>query len=235
MADNDIDYVALNRLQAYIQTAVFRTLPGELPADRAEVGREAQEFFDKLAEEGVVTVRGVYLTSGIQANADFMVWWHAETFTDLQKALNSFRRDTALGRASELVWTGNGVHRPAEFNKRHLPAFVMGEEPREWMTVYPFVRSYEWYYMDAKKRSQILREHGQNAHDYADVRANTTTAFVLGDYEWMLNFEADKLDRIVDLMHQMRYTEARLHVRVEIPFYSGQRYEDISAMVDLLP
>ena len=53
--------------------------------------------------------------------------------------------------------------------------------------------------------------------------ANTVSSFALGDYEWMLAFEADELHRIVDLMRHLRGTEARLHVREEIPFYTGTR------------
>ena len=46
----------------------------------------------------------------------------------------------------------------------------------------------------------MLVEHGQAARGYADVRANTVSAFALGDYEWILAFEAPELHRIVDLV-----------------------------------
>ena len=68
------------------------------------------------------------------------------------------------------------------------------------MCVYPFVRSYEWYLLEDAERRDMLVEHGKMARDYADVRANTVASFALGDYEWMLAFEADELHRIVDLM-----------------------------------
>ena len=45
----------------------------------------------------------------------------------------------------------------------------------------------------------MLAEHGKMAREYPDVRANTVASFALGDYEWMLAFEADELHRIVDL------------------------------------
>ena len=50
----------------------------------------------------------------------------------------------------------------------------------------------------------MLAEHGQLASGYPDVRANTVASFALGDYEWMLAFEADELHRIVDLMRHLR-------------------------------
>ena len=57
----------------------------------------------------------------------------------------------------------------------------------------------------------------------------------MGDYEWMLAFEAKELQRIVDLMHQMRYTDARLHVREEIPFFTGHRVTDVADLIKILP
>ena len=69
----------------------------------------------------------------------------------------------------------------------------------------------------------MLRDHGMAAAGYKDVKANTLSSFALGDYEWILAFEADQLDRIVDLMRDLRDTKARLHVREEIPFFTGPR------------
>ena len=115
------------------------------------------------------------------------------------------------------------LHRPAEFNKSHVPAYLSGEDPKRYVSVYPFNRSYEWYLLPDEERRVMLAEHGVMARDYPDVRANTVAAFALGDYEWMLAFEADELHRIVDLMRDLRGATARRHTRLEIPFYTGAR------------
>jgi peroxiredoxin len=151
-----------------------------------------------------------------------MVWTHAPDIESLQATYSALRR-TALGRASTPVWSASALHRPAEFNKSHLPAFVAGEEPKGYLCLYPFVRSYEWYLLPDEERRGMLAEHGKAARGYADVRANTVPAFALGDYEWILAFEADQLDRIVDLMRDLRATDARRHVREEVPFFTGPR------------
>ena len=212
-----LDFDALNAMQRYLQFAVFRAIPGALGSEREELTKEAQQFFADLEAEGKVVVRGIYDNTGIRADADFMIWWHAEHFEELQKALADFRRTTTLGQLLEVAWLGNG------------------EDPEAWITVYPFVRSYEWYLLDPQERRRILANHGKAARDFADVRANTVEAFTLGDYEWMLAFEAPTLARIEELMHTMRYTEARLHVREEIPFHTGRRVEDISEIIKVLP
>lgn len=230
-----VNFAELNKVQRYSQHAVFQVIPGALGTEREEIVAQAQKFFAELEEAGVVTVRGIYDLSGMRKSADFMIWWHSEEFADIQKAFADFRRDTVLGQVSEVTWVGNALHRPAEFNKSHLPSFIMGEEPGEWISVYPFVRSYDWYTMDEEKRRRILMEHGMQARDYPDVRANTVPAFALGDYEWILAFEAPELHRIVDLMYLMRYTEARHHVREEIPFHTGRRVKDVAELIAILP
>ena len=69
----------------------------------------------------------------------------------------------------------------------------------------------------------MLREHGVKGAAFKGVIANTVAAFALGDYEWLLPMEADEVTDLVDMMRDLRYTEARRHVREELPFYTGRR------------
>jgi hydrogen peroxide-dependent heme synthase len=219
----------LNELIRYTMWSVFRVSgPGALEAAGAETksGRpglaaEVSELCQHAVNKEVIT-RGCYDVQGLRADADYMFWWIAPTADDLQEMYARFRR-TGLGRASEPVWSAMALHRPAEFNKSHIPAFLAGEEPKDYVCVYPFVRSYEWYLLEDGTRRELLAEHGKMAREYPDVRANTVACFALNDYEWMLAFEADELHRIVDLMRHLRGSRARLYTRVEIPFYTGRR------------
>jgi len=178
------------------------------------------------------TVRGTYTVSGYRADADLMVWLVGSSADALQDALSAFRR-TALGRTLHLFWSAIGVHREAEFAKEHTPAFFRGERARGYVCVYPFVRSYEWYLLPAAERAQMLAEHGRMAREFPEVRANTVSAFALGDYEWLLAFEADDLVPIVDLMRHLRAGEARRHTRAELPFLTGRRRPLADVVADL--
>ena len=217
-----LDYKKLNSTLRYLMFSVFTVTPGQLGEDRDAVAADLEEFLARYDGTDVV-VRGLYDISGLRAEADFMIWTHSEHIEDLQRFYNEFRRTTLLGRASTAYWSNTALHRPAEFNKSHIPAFLAEEEPGAYVSVYPFVRSYEWYLLPDEERRQILAQHGRAAREYPDVRANTVPSFTLGDYEWILAFEAPQLDRIVDLMREMRATEARRHVREETPFFTGPR------------
>jgi len=218
-----LDYDTLNSMTRYMMISVFSVQPEALGDERSAVVDETATFLKQQEDKGVV-VRGLYDVAGFRADADFMIWTHAERVEDLQATYSAFRR-TALGLASDPVWSVVALHRPAEFNKSHLPAFIAGEAPGDYLCVYPFVRSLDWYLLPDEERRTMLAEHGQAARGYKDVRANTVPAFALGDYEWILAFEADELHRIVDLMRDLRATEARRHVREEVPFFTGPRVQ----------
>jgi len=223
----------INETIRYTMWSVFRLeQPFGEDADRAAEATEVEALFADFKGEDI-TVRGVYDVSGLRADADVMIWWHAERSEQLQSAYHRFRR-TAFGRRLAPVWSQMALHRPAEFNRSHIPAFLADETPKPHVCVYPFVRSYDWYLLEESERRSLLAEHGQMARDYPDVRANTVAAFALGDYEWMLAFEADELYRIVDLMRHLRGSETRRHVREEVPFYTGSLAE-VADLVDRLP
>jgi hydrogen peroxide-dependent heme synthase len=222
----------LNDVIRYTAWSVF-SVSRPLGEDRHRgLAAEVEELFAELAGTDV-TIRGCYDVSALRADADLMIWWHAETAEQLQAAYSRFRR-TRLGGHLQPVWSVMALHRPAEFNKSHIPAFLAEEEARRFVCVYPFVRSYEWYLLEDRERRALLAEHGKMARDFPDVRANTVASFALNDFEWILAFEADELHRIVDLMRHLRGSETRRHVREEVPFYTGTR-RSIAELVESLP
>ncbi|KQS17833.1 chlorite dismutase [Frigoribacterium sp. Leaf186] len=176
---------------------------------------------DALAGLGV-TVRGFYDVSALRADADIMIWLHGEVPEAVQSAYRQLLRTDVLGGLLP-TWNAMGMHREAEFSRNHSPAFMRGKAPETWLTVYPFVRSYEWYLLPEAERRQMLAEHGKQGSEHRAVLTNTVASFSLGDYEWILALEAPELVQLVDLMRDLRYTEARRHVREEIPFYTGRR------------
>src|SRR5918993_1539453 len=224
-ADIKSNAAKINELNDTVRFTMWSVFRLERPIGGDDVVRkseaaEIEALLAELAGDDVV-VRGVYDVAGLRADADLMVWWHAASSDQLQQAYHRLRR-TAFGT------------RLAPFNRSHLPAFLADERAHAYVAVYPFVRSYEWYLLDDTERRRLLAEHGQMARDYPDVRANTVPSFALGDYEWILAFEADDLTRIVDLMRHLRGSETRRHVREEVPFYTGARME-IAELVDRLP
>lgn len=222
VTDTETPDVPLTQFTMY---AVFRRDPGnelELAGRGIEKAvAEIDGITSELADAGV-TVRGLYDVSGFRHDGEVLVWLHGENPEDLQWGLRQIRR-TELFAPLLPSWQAVGVHRAAEFNARHMPAFMLGKEPQQWVTVYPFVRSYEWYLLPEEERSKMLADHGRRGAAFRSTLANTVAAFGISDYEWLLALEDDELINLVDMMRDLRYTDARLHVREEVPFYTGRR------------
>ncbi len=217
---------------AYTAYAAFR-VAGALSVPRAYRAGLVEEADAALGAIDGVAVRGTYYTGGYRADVDLLVWIAGPSADAVQDAIAGLRR-TKLAAKLEPFWSAVGVHREAEFTKSHVPAYYAGEPARRYLCVYPFVRTSEWYLLAAEERRAMLSEHGEMGREYPDVRANTTSAFGLGDYEWLLAFEADDLVRIVDLIRHLRGARARLYTKNELPFITGVR-KPLAEIVDALP
>lgn len=218
MTDSSTETVSPSDDLGYTLWAVLRRDPAR-PAGGGSPASAVAEV-----ESTGVTVRGFYDVSGIRADSDLMVWLHGPAPEALQAGLRTLRRSTPLATLLP-TWNALGVHREAEFNAEHRPSYLRGLAPQRWITVYPFVRSYEWYLLPADERRAMLADHGRKGAGHRTVLTNTVAGFALGDYEWILALEAAELVDLVDLMRHLRETEARRHVRAETPFYVGRRIE----------
>ncbi len=154
--------------------------------------------------------------------------------TTLQEAYSRFRR-TALGRASSRSGRSMALHRPAEFNKSHIPAFLAGEEPRDYVCVYPFVRSYEWYLLpDEERRAHARRARQDGArlprrarqHGGRRSRSATTSG---SSPSRPTSCTASSTSCATCAPRR-----ARMHVREEVPFYTGSR-KPVTELVAALP
>jgi hydrogen peroxide-dependent heme synthase len=217
----------------YAYYPVFAARPGALDADTAHdwAIQEAENLFKEW--EGRIHVRGFYSTIGLRPDADLLMWWVAHSVEEIQELVAAFRR-CGVGQAMQQTHAFLGVHRPPEIAKDHQPAFIKGEPPKRYLNVYPFVRTPEWYLLPREERGELLREHGEMGREFPGVLANTTSAFGLNDWEWILAFEADEMTEIVDCIRRLRDSKARAYTKVEVPFVTGVRRELGEVLHDVL-
>ncbi|HEY5489360.1 MAG TPA: hydrogen peroxide-dependent heme synthase [Candidatus Limnocylindrales bacterium] len=222
---------ASNDTVRYALWAVYGRTGAQLDENAGAAADELNQWQSGLAGDDIV-LRGMYDVSGMRADADLMLWLHGPSADSLQATLRRFRR-TFIGGVAKLTWSAMGTHRRAEFSADHLPSFLLGTQPLRWLCVYPFVRSYDWYLLPEAERREMLSEHGLAGRAYTGVQANTVAAFALNDWEWILALESNDLHELIDLMRGLRKTEARRHIRLEIPFHTGHLV-DFDEAIDVL-
>lgn len=217
----------------YAHYLVYRRSPRWLdltPAQKEQGAAELAALLQERADQ--VEVRGVYSAAGLRPDADLVLWLLSNRIEATQDLAVAVRR-TVLGPALELSWSFWGVTRPAEFSPDHAPAFQRGLPPLAWVCVYPFVRTPEWYLLPREERAQMLREHGGMGREFPQVQTNTVNAFGLGDYEWILCFEAEDPNHFVDMVRRLREAQARRYTKLETPFIVARRKHLAEALADL--
>src|SRR5690348_13665150 len=118
------------------------------------------------ARDPHVTLRGIYSFAGLRADADLMLWVLSEDLDAMQRLAVNLGH-SGLGKYLRPVETYLGVTTPARYDPQHLPAFLAGAPARQYVSVYPFVKTGEWYLLPYERRSELMSEHGQVGRRYA--------------------------------------------------------------------
>jgi len=235
----------------------FRRLPDD--AQRAAKA-EYLTALESLPEG--VELRGTYSLVGLRDDADLM-FWVVGTDLDAVQRLAVTLRHTALGAYLTATATYIGVVTPARYDPGHLPAFMLGVQPKKFISVYPFVKTADWYLLPYEKRRELMAEHGYVGRKYAvsrealrpaadgeesgartatavaeapvggGVLANTVDAFGLGDYEFILANESDDPAEICRMMESLRAVEVRRYTKLDVPIFLGRRRDPAEALADL--
>lgn len=140
---------------------------------RLEEGRRRRakaSFLDALERRPEsVTLRGVYSLAGLREDADLLLWAHGPELDGLQRlAINLRQSDLGRYLISRQVYIG--VTTPARYDPGHQPSFMYGAAPKRFISVYPFVKTTEWYLLPFEQRRELMAEHGQVGRKYAVSR-----------------------------------------------------------------
>lgn len=138
----------------------------------AEGERQAAKAAFLAALEGRdqrVTLRGVYSLVGLRADADLLLWAWGPDLDALQRLAITLRQ-SALGRSLIQVETYVGVVSVPRYDPEHGPAFVTGAPPKQYVSVYPFVKTTDWYLASYEDRRRMMAEHGLVGRKFAVPR-----------------------------------------------------------------
>lgn len=197
---------------------ILRALDRQRGAD-PEITREV---CDALGAYDTVQVRGAYSTAGLRADADAIIWLNGTDLDDLQSTWLALR-STALGQSLQPVETYLGLAEASQYVADHSPAFLRDVPPKTYLSVYPFVKTHEWYLLPYEDRRDLMREHGELGREFPTILTNTVSSFGLGDPEFIVAIEGDDPMEIMRMMRRLRAAEVRKYTSYDTPIYLGRR------------
>ena len=157
---------------------------------------------------------------GIRGDTDFLLWQVAEdldALVELQTALNR----TDLGGYlsipySYLAMTRRSIYEfPAD--PSHTQRLVIQPSAAKYLFVYPFVKTRAWYALPKPERQKMMDEHVRIGRKYPTIRLNTTYSYGLDDQEFIVAFEGDHPGEFLDLVMELRESEASSYTLRDTP------------------
>lgn len=179
------------------------------------------EFAGVLANTDV-EVRGVYSSLGLRADVDLIIWAHAVKL-DQVSGLAIQLDQTTIGRALKRVDGYIGTAGMSQYDPNHGPAFIKGLPARRYLSVYPFIKTPEWFLIDFQERRRMMIEHGQLGAPWPNLLTNTVESFGIQDQEFIVALEDDDPKNIVDMVKKLRDAEVRVYTALDTPIYLGER------------
>ena len=210
----------------YVNYVFFKLDPlwRRLPDAERERGR--REFLEAVeGTSGEMLLRS-YSLMGLRADADLMLWrigYDLDAFEAMQGAL----MNSGLGKYLTVAYSYFGLSRRSIYVGEHTPGWenrryiVPGEG--EYMFVYPFVKTREWYRLSLGERQRMMNEHMQVGRKHYPVKNNTAYCFGIDDWEFILSFEAESPEKFQDLMMELRESEASSYTLLDTPIFTCRR------------
>jgi chlorite dismutase len=121
-----------------------------------------------------VRLRGSYSLVGLREDADLLLWMLGSDLDAIQRLAVSLRH-SGLGAYLSTTATYIGVVTPARYDPGHLPAFMLDAAPKQFISVYPFVKTADWYLLPYEQRRSLMAEHGIVGRKFAVPRDEQTS------------------------------------------------------------
>ena len=224
----------------FVNFVFFKADPAwrRLPAKDRERGKV--QFCQTATEWGHSGRMNVlsYTTVAMRPDVDFMLWrvcYHLEELQEMTTALLA----TELGHYLTTPYSYLAMTRRSTYVIEHQHEGQLDSRGQivpgqyKYLFVYPFVKTRQWYRMSLPARQGMMNEHITIGHKYPLVKLNTTYSFGLDDQDFVVAFESDHPDNFLDLVMELRESEASLYTVRDTPIFTCI-LKDVKSTLDTL-
>ena len=198
-----------------------------LPEDVRD--RHKTELADVLDAWGERMVVSTHTAVGIRPDIDLMTWRATPDIELLQQCQTDIS-STELGTYLQTPYAYLATTKGSQYTKAAEQAGFRKPRPidvtvtdKRYFIVYPFVKQRRWYALPAEERGRMMRDHAMIGRRYPGVTLNTAFSFGIDDQEFMTAFETDSVHDFLDLMMEMRGSEASAYTERDTPIFTTIR------------
>lgn len=206
------------RFAFYKLDPLWRRLPPEKQADHK------RELLHTIKSFGRRMLLRPYSLVGTRADAELLLWQIAESiepFQELATAILGTRMGGYLNLAhSFLSQTKRSIYEIRDNPDEDAERLIIQPSEARYLFVYPLIKTRPWYRLSLPTRQGMMDEHIEVGRRYPAVKLNTTYSFGLDDQEFVVAFETDEPSDFLDLVQDLRETEASLYTLRDTPLFT---------------
>ena len=200
--------------------------------ERQAAVREFAGLLDGRATGGTLLT---YSTVGLRGDCDVLIWQAADTVDEIQQSESQWRA-TRLGPYLTVAHSFLAMMKPSPYLGRHRHPDQEGRRTRlkpvggRYLFVYPMWKKRVWYRLPYERRKAMMVEHFAIGHRYPQVKINTAYSFGLDDQEFVVAFECDEPAAFLDLVMELRESQASRYTERETPIFTCVRMTPAEAL-----
>jgi chlorite dismutase len=209
----------------FVKYSFFKVSPEwrSLSQDRRD--RSKREFADVIGEFSDRVTMASYSLVGTRGDADLMLWKISPELDTIDQLMSQLNR-TELAAHLTIPHSFLAMTRRSPYVDQHQHPESEGASAtmrivgRKYLFIYPFVKTHDWYQLPLAERQRLMGEHFTIGHRYPDVKISTAYSFGLDDQEFVLGFETDDPASFLDLVADLRESEARPYTERDTPIFT---------------
>ena len=213
----------------FVRFAFHRVDPAWRLRSDTERAVDREELVDLLVETGSLpgVVLRTYSLVGTRGDADFMLWLISDDLDHHHRFSARLNRTRIAGHLTapyhyfamtkRSMYVDRHEHEGQEGRSNRM---VIVPGTRRYLFVYPFVKTRAWYRLPKEERQRQMTEHIAMGHRFPSVKINTTYSFGLDDQEFVVAFETANLADFLDLVMELRETQASAYTLRDTPTFT---------------
>lgn len=183
-----------------------------------------QEFVDTVDSFRKQLLIHTYSTIGLRSNVDFMIWRIGSELDPIQNMTAALNK-TEMAKYVEPTQSFLSMTKRSMYIDKDNPEHVEDRlhivpGKSDYLFVYPFVKTREWYSRTPDQRQEMMDEHIRIGSKYRSVKLHTTYSFGLDDQEFVVAFETNNPADFLDLVQELRETKASSFTLRDTPMFT---------------
>ncbi|MFN8161605.1 MAG: chlorite dismutase family protein [Solirubrobacterales bacterium] len=205
--------------RTFAKFTFFKLDPAWRRLDDDQRAADKLEFLAACEDFGLDRSLRAYSTIGTRSDVDLLLLSQSPNLADI----HTFH--VVLGQSGLAKWATNpysllSMTKASPYSEEESVRPEICVSERRYLFLYPMVKQRRWFGLPISERQRIMRSHIEVGRRYPEISVNTTYSFGLDDQEFVVAFEGDDPGQFLDLVQELRPTEASEYTERETPLFT---------------